>query len=473
MSTSKGSIGKSEFAKIDWIALVTYLCLLLIGWMMIYASGYSDFSENSILFLKTNAGKQLIAIAISAFVFILVFITDFKFWSTLAYPFYLLGLVFLILVLFFGHTVKGNTSWFQFGSVSFQPSEFAKFGTMLALASFLSYFKTNLKQSKSRLIALSLFFVPILLILLQPDAGSAITFLSFFILLFREGFNPVWYIIGLAMLALFILGIKFEPLYVIAYLLLLGASFLYFQLKKINTHHWAIIVLWVLMISSYWFKIPVLGLIAILAIGLLYFTYEANKQRFQKTLVILIPSILLGSLFTKGSQYAVDNFLKPHQRERINVWLRPELCDPRGNLYHVMQSKLAISSGGFSGKGFLEGTLTKLNYVPEQSTDFIFSTIGEEQGFIGILAIIGLFVLLMFRVIAIGERARTSFTRIYAYGFLGFLVIHFFINIGMTIGLMPVIGVPLPFVSYGGTSCIVFSIMTAVLLKLDTSRHFV
>ena len=473
MSMSGGSIGKADYTKLDWISLITFLCLLLIGWMMIYASGYSDFSENATPFIKTNAGKQLIAISISAFFFILVFITDFKFWSTLAYPVYLLGLFFLVLVLFFGHKVKGNTSWFQFGSVSFQPSEFAKFGTMLAMAAFISYFKTNLKQTKSRLIAIALFFVPILLILLQPDAGSAITFLSFFVLLFREGFNPVWYIIGLAMLALFILGIKFEPYYVIAYLVLLGASFLYAQLKKSNQHHWTLLALWILIISSYWTKLPILWLIGGLAMGLLYFALEANKQRFQKTLVILIPSILLGALFTKGSQYAVDNFLKPHQRERINVWLRPELCDPRGNLYHVMQSKLAISSGGFSGKGFLEGTLTKLNYVPEQSTDFIFSTIGEEQGFIGILAIIGLFVLFMFRVIAIGERARNAFTRVYAYGFLGFLIIHFFINIGMTIGLMPVIGVPLPFVSYGGTSCIVFSIMTAVLLKLDTSRHFV
>lgn len=473
MSTSRGSLNKADYTKIDWISLVTFLCLLLIGWMMIYASGYSDFSENATPFIKTNAGKQLIAISISAFVFVLVFITDFKFWSTLAYPVYLLGLIFLVLVLFFGHKVKGNTSWFQFGSVSFQPSEFAKFGTMLAMAAFLSYFKTNLKQTKSRLIALALFFVPIALILLQPDAGSAITFLSFFILLFREGFNPVWYIIGLAMLALFILGIKFDPYYVIAYLVILGSTFLYIQLKKTNTHHWVILGLWVIMISAYWTKIPVAGLIGSTSAGLLYFIFEANKQRIQKTLVILIPSLLLGALFTKGSQYAVDNFLRPHQRERINVWLRPELCDPRGNLYHVMQSKLAISSGGFTGKGFLEGTLTKLNYVPEQSTDFIFSTIGEEQGFIGILAIICLFVLFMFRVIAIGERARNSFTRVYAYGFLGFLIIHFFINIGMTMGLMPVIGVPLPLVSYGGTSCIVFSIMTAVLLKLDTSRHFV
>ena len=208
-------------------------------------------------------------------------------------------------------------------------------------------------------------------------------------------------------------------------------------------------------------------------LSFIYFIFEGNKQRLQKSLVILVPAIVFGALFTKGSQYAVDNFLKPHQRERINVWLRPELCDPRGNLYHVLQSKLAISSGGFAGEGSLQGTLTKLNYVPEQDTDFIFSTIGEEQGFIGIVAIIGLFVLLMFRVMTIAERARNPFTRIYAYGFLGFLIIHFFMNIGMTIGLMPVIGVPLPFVSRGGTSCIVFTLMTAVLLKLDTSRHFV
>ncbi len=473
MNRASADTGKSGYSKLDWITLVTFVCLLLIGWMMIYASGYSDFTENATPFIRTNAGKQFIAISISAFVFILVFITEFKFWSTLAYPIYLLGLFFLVLVLFLGQNIKGNTSWFVMGNVSFQPSEFAKFGTMLAMSAYLSYFKTNLKQFRSRLMAMALFFLPIGLILLQPDAGSAITFASFFILLFREGFNPVWYIVGLTLLALFILALKFNPYFVIAYLIVLGCSILYSQLKKSSAHNAAIVGVWALAIGSYWLLLPIIYLIGILCIGLLYFIFEANKQRLQKWLVVLIPSLIVGAIFTKVSQYSVDNFLKPHQRERINVWLRPEMCDPRGNLYHVLQSKLAISSGGFSGKGFLEGTLTKLNYVPEQSTDFIFSTIGEEQGFIGILAIIGLFVLFMFRVITIGERARNAFTRVYAYSFLGFLIVHFFINIGMTIGLMPVIGIPLPFVSYGGTSCIVFSLMTAVLLKLDTSRHFV
>lgn len=462
-----------EFAKVDWITLATFTSLVVIGWMMIYASGYSELSESTTPFFRSNAGKQLIAIIISAFLFMLVFITDFKFWSTLSYPIYLLGLLLLVGVLFFGQKIKGSTSWFNLGGFSFQPSEFAKFGTMLAMSAYLSYFKTNLKQFKSRMIAMALFVVPIGLIMLQPDAGSAITFGSFFILLFREGFNPVWYIIGLALLALFILALKFDPLYVIAYMLAMGSTVIYTQLRKNNQQLLIVLASWGLIMASYWAKIPIMGVLGLLGAGLAFFIYQGYQQRLQRLLIILVPSILAGAAFTKVSQYTVDNFLKAHQRERINVWLRPEMCDPRGNLYHVLQSKLAISSGNFSGKGFLEGTLTKLNYVPEQSTDFIFSTIGEEQGFLGIIAIIGLFVLLMFRAIAIGERARNTFTRVYAYGFLGFILVHFFINIGMTMGLVPIMGIPLPFISYGGSSCMVFSLMTAVLLRLDSSRHFV
>ncbi len=465
--------GTAQVGKLDWITLVTFVCLLLIGWMMIYASGYSDLVDVQPIFLKSNAGKQLIAIGIAAFAFILVFITDNKFWSTLAYPVYLLGLVFLISVLFLGHKIKGAVSWFNFGGFQFQPSEFAKFGTMLAMAAFISYYKTNLKQTRSRMIALAIFFVPVALILLQPDAGSALTFMSFFILLFREGFNPVWYIIGLSLASLFVLALKFDPQYVIAYLILIALGVIYSQLKKSNLHSMAMVVSIATLITSYFLQFPLFYLLLGLGIILLWFIYEANSQRMQKLLIILIPSVLMGAVFTKGSQYAVDNFLKPHQQDRINVWLRPELCDPKGNLYHVIQSKLAISSGGFAGKGFLKGTLTKLNYVPEQSTDFIFSTIGEEQGFLGIAAVVGLFVLFMFRIMSIAERARTAFTRVYAYSFLGFIFVHFFINIGMTMGLVPIMGIPLPFISYGGTSCISFSLMTAVLLRLDTSRHFV
>ncbi|MBK8776415.1 MAG: rod shape-determining protein RodA [Saprospiraceae bacterium] len=470
---SSASLNRSALGKLDWITLVTYICLILIGWMMIYASGYSELSETVTPFFKTSAGKQLMAIIISAFLFLVVFITDSKFWSTLAYPIYLLGLISLILVLFLGHKIKGSVSWFNLGGFSFQPSEFAKFGTALAMAAYISYYKTNLKQPKSRMITMGIFALPIGLILLQPDAGSAITYGSFFILLFREGYNPVWYIIGLSLLALFILALKFEPYYVIAYLICFGATIIYTQLKKNRLLNVVLLTCWGLLIASYWVSIPLLSLVGVLSVGLLFFVYQGNKQRLQKLLIILVPSILVGAAFTKVSQHSVDNFLKPHQRERINVWLRPEMCDPRGNLYHVLQSKLAISSGNFSGKGFLQGTLTKLNYVPEQSTDFIFSTIGEEQGFLGIAAIVGLFVLLMFRAILIGERARNAFTRVYAYSYMGFILVHFFINIGMTMGLVPIMGIPLPFISYGGTSCMIFSLMTAVLLKLDTARHSV
>jgi rod shape determining protein RodA len=466
------SLSRKESIKVDWITLVTFFCLLLIGWMMIYASGYSELSDRVIPFFKTNAGKQLIAIIISAFIFLIVFITDSKFWSSLAYPVYLVALLLLVLVIFIGQTIKGSTSWFNIGGLSFQPSEFGKFGTMLAVAAYISYYKTNLKQARSRLIAMSIVFIPVGLILLQPDAGSALTYSAFFVLFFREGFNPVWYIVGLTLLALFILALKFEPFYVIAYLICIGSSILFSQLKRNNTNRAVLLASWGILIASYWFKIQITYILVPLSLGLIYFIFNAYIQRMQRLLIILVPSILLGATFTKVSQYSVDHFLKPHQQDRINVWLRPEKCDPRGNLYHVMQSKLAISSGNLYGKGFLAGTLTKLNYVPEQSTDFIFSIVGEEQGFMGIIAIIGLFVLLMFRTVLIGERAKNTFTRVYAYSYLGFIMVHFFINIGMTMGLVPIMGIPLPFISYGGTSCMVFSLMTALLIKLDTSRHF-
>lgn len=469
---STGLAQSKVIAKVDWITLVTFISLMVIGWMMIYAAGYSELLETTKPFFKTNAGKQLIAIIISAFIFLIVFITDIKLWSTLAYPIYLMGLILLVLVLFLGVKIKGSTSWFNLSGFRFQPTEFAKFGTMLAMAAYMSYFKTNLKQFKSRMVAMAIFLVPISLIALQPDAGSAITFGSFFILLFREGFNPVWYIIGLTLLGLFILALKFDPLYVIAFILCLGSTLLYIQIRKNNRQLLLLVSCWGLILATYLVKLPMMIVLSILTAGLIIFIYQGYIQRSHRLLIILIPSILAGAAFTKVSQYTVDNFLKPHQQDRINVWLRPEICDPRGNLYHVIQSKLAISSGNFTGKGFLEGTLTKLNYVPEQSTDFIFSTIGEEQGFLGILAIIGLFVLLMFRTIAIGERSKNTFTRVYAYSYLGFILIHFFINIGMTMGLVPIMGIPLPFISYGGSSCMVFSMMTAVLLRLDSSRHF-
>lgn len=466
------AMSRKESIKVDWITLVTFICLMIIGWMMIYASGFNELSDRVVPFIKTNAGKQLIAIIISAFVFLIVFITDSKFWSTLAYPIYLVSLLLLILVVLIGQTIKGSTSWFKIAGFLFQPSELGKFGTMLAVAAFISYYKTNLKKPRSRLIAMMLVFIPVGLILLQPDAGSALTYSAFFVLFFREGFNPVWYIVGLTLLALFILALKFEPFYVIAYLICIGSSVLFSQLKRNINHRAAIFLSWAILLASYWIKVPLTYILIALGIGLGYFIINAYKQRMQRLLIILVPSILLGGIFTKVSQYSVDHFLRPHQQDRINVWLRPEKCDPRGNLYHVMQSKLAISSGNFSGKGFLGGTLTKLNYVPEQSTDFIFSIVGEEQGFLGIIAIIGLFVLLMFRAIIIGERAKNTFTRVYAYSYVGFIMVHFFINIGMTMGLVPIMGIPLPFISYGGTSCIVFSLMTALLIKLDTSRHF-
>jgi rod shape determining protein RodA len=396
-------------------------------------------------------------------------LVDWKFWSTFAYPIYAITIVLLVLVIFTGTTVKGATSWFSFLGFSLQPAELAKFGTCLALAAYLSYYKTSLKNLKNQLTSIGLFDLPMMLILLQPDAGSALVFTSFMILLFREGLSPWLYISGGVIIALFIFSLIFQPVQVLAFLLLLASVILASNLQK----------------KIYWFS--GLGLLLIFSIvgirfGFTPFVVGINVlcliiiaaknylNRFQRQVAILFPVLLICVGFSFFSNYGFENLLEPHQQDRINVWLRPDQCDPRGSLYNVLQSKIAIGSGGMEGKGFLKGTMTNLNFVPEQTTDFIFSTIGEEQGFIGSLGIIVLFSLLILRAITISERARSSFVRHYGYGVAGILFFHFFINIGMTMGLVPIIGIPLPFISYGGSSLLGFSLMLGILLKMDSSR---
>jgi len=279
--------------------------------------------------------------------------------------------------------VSGATSWFSIGGFSLQPSEFAKFTTALAMASYLSSYNANLRIFKSQVIAFGLIAVPIVLILMQPDAGSAIVFTSFLILFYRLG--NLW-------------------------------------------------------------------------------------RNGRKELVkFLLPLIIFGGAFAYGANFAFNNILKPHQQSRINVWLNPSKA-PSDAIYNLRQSKLTIGSGELSGKGFLQGTRTKLDFVPEQSTDFIFCTIGEEQGFVGVFGIIALYLLFLYRITVIAERQRSDFSRNYAYGVAGILFFHFFINIGMTMGLVMIIGIPLPFISYGGSSLLAFSLMIGVLLKLDSNR---
>ena len=452
--------------KFDWISFAIVISLIIIGLMMVYAAGYQPDAE--IPFFKSQAGRQSIFAAIGLSILIGSQLIDWKFWSGIAYPFYAFTNVLLVLVLIIGSTIKGSTSWFQLGWFTFQPTELAKVGTILCLASFLSHHRTRVSDTRDLMMASGIILLPTLLVLLQGDAGSALVFLSIFLVLFREGM-AIWIPVLFMILGLFfVLALKYDMAVVIP-LLLFATGFFLLASSKRKQHHVIIGVSAVLLsvmlmiLSMQRFILVVAGVFA------LYGLIESIISRQIRQIILISAGVSLLGGFAYTSSYLFNHVLEPHQQDRINVWLNPENCDPRGSLYNILQSKIAIGSGGFSGKGYLHGTMTKLNYVPEQSTDFIYSIIGEEHGFIGSIAVIVLFLILMLRSIDIGERARMPFIRHYAYGLIGVLFIHFFVNIGMTMGIMPVIGIPLPFISSGGSSMIGFSLLIGILLSMDSS----
>ena len=465
---SKSKVSAKSF---DWLTLVLYLSLVAIGGLMIYAAEYKvdelgvyNFSWTSVV------GKQIIWTGVSLGVFLITYLIDSKFWSTFAYPIYFITSFLLLLVLFIGTEIKGSTSWFIFFGFSLQPAEFAKVGTALAIGSYLSYHKTSLKTTKHILISSSIFLFPAILILLQPDAGSAIVFLSFAIIMYREGLSPYLYLI-VFFLGLLFIGSLLLPIFSILLILSIMVNGFLLSLFKNRSSTLTLIYIGILIISII-ALFTGLSIELLVANALLLVTLGGMLLRVGKfrPLFLLIPAMIFSGGLAFSAQYVFENVLEQHQQNRINDWLRPSLSDPQGTIYNVRQSKLAIVSGGFKGKGFLGGTYTKLNYVPEQSTDFIFSTIGEEQGLIGAFGIIAIFVMLMLRLTIIAERSRLPFGRIFSYGVAGIIFIHFFINIGMSIGIVPVIGIPLPFISKGGTSLLAFSILIAIVLKQDSQR---
>lgn len=454
---------------LDWTLFSLFLSLIAIGWTMIYSVDKHKFIDNGLINLQSNAGKQLIFIGIAFLIGFFIFFIDGKFWKVFAYLIYSFAILLLIAVLIFGVTVKGQRSWFSIGGFTFQPSEIAKLGTCLALSSYLSIYGINLKHTKSLLICLGLLLLPVLIIMIQPDAGSSLVFISFLFLLYRNGMNPLIGIFIMTFAFLFIISLMFDINLIITGLLLSGLGALMLSFNKKLWFILAYIVVIALTIIAFYFLYIDWAFIA-LSILCLVFSFIHFRNRKPRLAFLIIAGLALSISFSYSSFYAFNNFLKPHQQERLNVWLNPEKCDPRGALYNVLQSKMAIGSGGWTGKGFTNGILTKLNYIPEQTTDFIFCTVGEEHGFIGGLVMIGLFVWLLIRLIQLAERQRSVFSRNYMYGIAGILFIHFFINLGMTIGVMPIIGIPLPFVSYGGSSLLSFSTMIAIVLKMDSQR---
>lgn len=454
---------------LDWLTFSIYLCLVLVGWLMIFTVGYEEGYYGVGDFLSRPAGKQTIWIGLSFLAMLLLYFIDWKFFQTFSYLFYAVSLILLVLVILFGTKINGAKSWFIIGGFSFQPSEFAKLGTCLALSSYLSSFSTTLRELKHQVTAIGLFIVPMLLILGQPDAGSAIVFTSFVILLFRAGMNSNIYIVGVFVAAVFILALMFPILNIILGLILGGIVILALGFKKLRVP--VLAGLGLIGVTSFLASIDYVEYaIGLAIVALLVYSWFEWQNRKPRLVYFVASGLVVGCALVVTANYVFNNLLEKHHQERINVWLNPEKCDPRGALYNVNQSKIAIGSGGLQGKGFLQGVMTKLEYVPEQFTDFIFCTIGEEQGFAGSFSIMVLFFLLISRLVMVAERQRSTFSRYFCYGIAGIIFVHFFINIGMTMGLVPVVGIPLPFISKGGSSLLIFSIMIGLVLKFDSNR---
>jgi rod shape determining protein RodA len=463
----RASISKDK--TYDWITLSVYFSLVIIGWFMVYSTLHDPAQPYSFLDIKTPLGAQTYWVILSIFAFIAALTIDWKFWNALTFPIYGITLLLLFLVLIIGKEINGAKAWFAIGPFTMQPSEWAKFGTALAISSYLSFFKTSTMNSKVILVSMALFIFPAFLILLQPDFGSSLVYFSFFILLYRRGQSPWVILSGIGLAAVFILSLLIGPLLVTSFLLFIGFAVFVLDLEKPRNAMISIIAI-LLIMGFMLFQEEKNNVIIPPAIAFIAYIYRELQRKNIKIVGLITSLIIVASSFGFMATYVFDNVLKPHQQERINVWLAPEKCDPRGSLYNILQSKMAIGSGGLTGKGFLHGDMTKLDYVPEQETDFIFTSIGEEQGFVGIVGVIFLFTVLLTRCIIIAERANLEFIRNYGYAIGGIFFFHFLFNIGMTMGLLPVVGIPLPFLSKGGSSLIAFSIMVAVLVKMDMAR---
>lgn len=480
---------------VDHILLTCYVALVAVGWLMIYSAGAAYTAP--LFDMSSNAGKQLFFIVVCIVLLFIIQISDWTFWRALAFPMYLLSLVLLVGTLVFGREVNGANAWYQFGGFSFQPSEIVKFTTCLAIASYLSGTGVTLRETRSRLATFAVFLVPAAIILLQKDTGSALVFFSFLLVLYREGLPGGWYALAFISALMTILGLMYAPIDVSVVLLLISTVrvgwehemkspwWIALALVAALAYEWSDLVHW--SWTQPWFSkvsaslsqevvVQWGALLLMLAFWLVVFLKHYWKQNLiiqrRLQLIALITALACGLVFLARYAYTV---LPAHQQQRIRVWLNPSeaAADARGSAYNLLHSKMAIGSGGLWGKGLFEGNMTKLKFVPEQSTDFIFCTVGEEHGFMGAVGVIGLFFIMLYRITQIAERQRSNFSRIYAYGVAGVIFVHVVINIGMTMGLFPIIGIPLPFISYGGSSLIGFTLMIGVLLKLDSRRGYV
>lgn len=413
--------------KIDWVVLLIYILCVLMGWFNIFASVYSPEMPTSIFDLSHRAGQQIMWIGTTCLLITAIMVIDHKFYETFAYVIYGICIVLLLCVFVLGTNINGSHSWIKIGSFSIQPAEFAKLGVCLALAKYLSDPTISLtKDFKSYIPIIGILGVPCLLILLSKETGSMLVFSSFAIMLYREGLPGIIPATAISIAILVILTLLVPKLYMVIGIVLLAG-----------------LVIWAMP--------------------------KMARRRGGFLTTIIMAAGMIGIVYSVD--FIMNDILQPHQRRRIMVLIDP-YSDPRGAGWNVIQSKIAIGSGRLMGKGWLEGTQTKFDFVPEQSTDFIFCTVGEEHGFVGSAIVIALFMCLIIRLLTLAERQRTRFARVYGYGVTGIFFFHFMVNIGMTIGLMPVIGIPLPFFSYGGSSFWSFSILLFIFLKIDSQRPY-
>ena len=475
----------SIWSSVDWVTVILFLTLILLGWFSVSGASY-EYGNPNLLDFDTRSGKQFIWMMCSLVVAFVLLMLDENIYDVFSYLIYGGMIVLLVVTIFIAEDVKGSRSWIQIGQISIQPAEFAKFATALALAKYINRHSFSMGRAKDFLTLLAIILLPVLLIVLQSETGSALVYFAFFLVLYREGMTGAVLFSGFCAVLFFIVGIKYNQVFldggvtsagefaVLAIVLVIVTGMLWLYERKVNLIKtvWgtSLLILGIsYVISRYLYTIDLVYVLTFINLSLaVYLLFVAIKERAKTFLFISVFSIA-SVIFLFSIDYVFNNVLENHQRNRIEIVLGMKE-DLRGAGYNVNQSKIAIGSGGLLGKGFLNGTQTKLKYVPEQDTDFIFCTVGEEQGFVGSTFVLLLFLTLILRLIFLAERQPNVFGRVYGYSVVSIIFFHVFVNIGMVLGITPVIGIPLPFFSYGGSSLWGFTILLFVFLRIDASR---
>ena len=480
----QGSNEIEEKGMVDWTTVIFYLGFVLLGWLNIYAASYDLENTAGLFDLSGRAGMQLVWMGTSLLLAFALIKIDVRFYETYAFIFYLVGIGLLLITLLVAKEINGSRSWLIIGPVRLQPAEFMKFIIALALAKVFNSYGFRLMERRSLLMVTAIILLPVLMVIAQSETGTALVYLSFILVLYREGLPGGFLFTGVAAIIYFILGIKFSDgqigiisegeFITVLVIIIFAASLVWSYMKRRDLFFMILLLAAATFLAAYIISLTAVtidwGLIALIAFSVvaLYLLYLFIRYR-KKSYIVIFLFMVSSFAFLESVEYVFYEVLQPHQQMRIKVTLGMEQ-DLSGAGYHVGQSKIAIGSGGFTGKGFLNGTQTKLKYVPEQDTDFIFCTIGEEHGFIGSSIILLLFLIFVLRLLHLAERQTTLFGRVYGYAVVSVFLFHLIINIGMVIGIMPVIGIPLPFFSYGGSSLWGFTILLFIFLRIDKSR---